>query len=90
MGLGTCPVAMFTSCSRFRASHGQRLKMVTSLSKLAALIQDGSVPAWLRETVTAKRAEILSALEQNQPYTLTGPHGEAVIIQRAAEAAAAA
>jgi hypothetical protein len=64
--------------------------MVTSLSKLAALIQDGSVPAWLREEVTAKREEILGALAQNQPYTLTGPNGEEIIIKRAVEAAAVA
>ena len=64
--------------------------MVTSLSKLAALIQDGSVPTWLREMVLAKRAEILATLEQNQEYTLVGPNGEEVVIKRAAEAAAAA
>jgi hypothetical protein len=81
---------MFTSRSSFGASYRQGLKMVTSLSKLAALIQDGSVPAWMRETVTAKREEILNALERNQPYTLTGPLGEEVIIQRADKTAAAA
>lgn len=64
--------------------------MVTSLSKLAALIQDGSVPAWLRDEVSAKRQEILSTLAQNQPYTLTGPNGEEIVIKRTAEAVAAA
>lgn len=64
--------------------------MVTSLSKLAALIQDGSVPAWLRDEVSAKRQEILSTLRQNQPYTLRGPNGEEIVIKRTAEAVAAA
>jgi hypothetical protein len=67
-----------------------KVDMVTSLSKLAALIQDGSVPAWLREAVTAKREEIVGALAHNQEYTLTGPNGEEIIIKRAVEAAAAA
>jgi len=64
--------------------------MVTSLKELAARIQDGSVPAWLRETVNAKKDEIVAALAQNQAYTLTGPNGEQIIIKRAANTAAAA
>jgi len=62
--------------------------MVTSLSKLAAVIEDGSVPAWLRKEVVSKREEILAALAQNRPYTLSGPNEE-IIIQRAEAAAAA-
>jgi len=40
--------------------------------------------------VNAKRQEILTALAQNQPYTLSGPNGEEIIIKRTADAAAAA
>ena len=64
--------------------------MVTSLSKLAALIQDSSVPGWLREDVNRHREEILAALSHNQPYTLNGPNGEKIVIARLADAAAAA
>ena len=64
--------------------------MVTSLRELAALIQDGSVPAWLRDEVSSRREEILGALAQNQPYTLKGPNGEEIIIKRTPEAVAAA
>jgi len=63
--------------------------MVTSLAKLAALIQDDSVPTWLREAVNAKREEIVAALAQNRTYTLTGPNGEEIVIRRAEAAAAA-
>ena len=63
--------------------------MITSLSELAALIQDGSVPTWLREAVNAKRDEILIALQQKGSYTLAGPNGEEVVIRRREAAAAA-
>ena len=62
--------------------------MVTSLSKLAALIQEGSVPLWLKEQVSSSRNEIVAALEKNGTYTLTGPGGETVEIRRAVAAAA--
>lgn len=64
--------------------------MVTSLRELAALIQDGSVPAWLREKVSAQKNEIVAALEENREYTLTGPHGEQIVIKRTAHASTAA
>jgi hypothetical protein len=62
--------------------------MVTSLSKLAGLIQEGSVPAWLKEQVSSKRGEIITALQKTGSYTLTGPNGETVEIRRAAAASA--
>jgi hypothetical protein len=62
--------------------------MVTSLSKLAELIQEGSVPAWLKEQVSSKREEIIIALQTTGSYTLTGPNGELVEIRRAVAAAA--
>ena len=69
--------------------RGRERIMVTSLSKLAALIQDGSVPAWLRDEVQSKREEILAALAQNRPYMITGPNHEEIVIRRAETAAAA-
>jgi hypothetical protein len=62
--------------------------MITSLSKLSALIQEGSVPTWLREAVNTKKDEIVRALEERGSYTLTGPGGVEVIITRVQAAAA--
>jgi len=62
--------------------------MVTSLSKLAELIQEGSVPGWLKEQVASKREEIITGLQKTGSYTLTGPNGELVEIRRAVAAAA--
>lgn len=50
--------------------------MVTQLSKLAALIEKGSVPAWLEKEIEAHREEI----GRGESVTLHGPNGEVVAI----------
>ena len=50
--------------------------MVTQLSKLAELIEKGSVPAWLVKAIEAHREE----LERGESLTLHGPNGEIVNI----------
>ena len=70
------------------ASNLVEAAMVTSLSKLAVLIQEGSVPSWVKDQVASKREEIITALQTTGSYTLTGPNGETVEIGRSAVAAA--
>jgi hypothetical protein len=62
--------------------------MVTSLSKLVDMIQDGAVPTWLRDEVVANRADIERALVTKGFYTFTSPDGEQIEI-RAEKAVAA-
>jgi hypothetical protein len=50
--------------------------MVTQLSKLAELIEKGSVPAWLVKEIEAHRGE----LGRGESITLHGPSGEIVTI----------
>ncbi len=50
--------------------------MVTQLSKLAALIDKGSVPAWLVKEIEGHKAE----LGRGESVTLHGPSGETVTI----------
>jgi hypothetical protein len=64
--------------------------MITSLSKLVDQIEEGSVPAWLRQAVQQKKEEIVQQLRANGSYILTGPNGERVTITAKREAAAAA
>jgi hypothetical protein len=51
--------------------------MVTRLSKLAELIEKGSVPAWLAQELEAHSG----ALRRGEPVTLLGPNGEIVSIE---------
>jgi hypothetical protein len=50
--------------------------MVTQLSKLAELIEKGSVPAWLEKEIETHREE----LGRGESVTLHGPSGEIVTI----------
>jgi|HubBroStandDraft_3_1064219.scaffolds.fasta_scaffold1274236_1 hypothetical protein len=50
--------------------------MVTELSKLAELIEKGSVPAWLVKEIETHREK----LERGESITLNGPNGEIVTI----------
>jgi hypothetical protein len=50
--------------------------MVTQLSKLAELIEKGSVPTWLLKEIEAHKQE----LERGETVTLYGPSGEVVTI----------
>jgi hypothetical protein len=54
--------------------------MTTDLSKLAGLIEEGSLPVWLREEIEHKREDILKALTHARSITLRGPRGERVTI----------
>jgi hypothetical protein len=63
--------------------------MVTSLSELVEMIERGSIPAWLRDAILAKKEEIAMALQAGEPYTITGPSGEQIEIRAEKRAAAA-
>jgi hypothetical protein len=51
-----------------------------SLSKLADLIAEDSVPAWIRKQLECKRGDIIAAFDAGQPYELHGPSGEVITI----------
>jgi hypothetical protein len=55
--------------------------MVVELSKLASLIEEDSIPDWVREKL--KEKSILEALEKGATVTLEGPEGEEVEISDA-------
>ncbi len=61
--------------------------MTTDLSKLAGLIEEGSLPVWLREEIEHKREDILKALTHARSITLRGPRGERVTIAPTTNAA---
>ena len=52
----------------------------TDLSKLADLLEQDSLPSWLREEIDRRTSDILSALKHGQSIKLLGPHGEELII----------
>jgi hypothetical protein len=54
--------------------------LIGSLSKLADLIAEDSIPAWVRKELEMKRADIIAALDAGQPYELRGPSGEVITI----------
>jgi hypothetical protein len=54
--------------------------VVNKLSDLADFLDVDSIPGWVREQLAEKRDEIVHALQQGQPYQLTGPKGEVVTI----------
>jgi hypothetical protein len=63
--------------------------MVTTLSRLVEMIENGTVPVWLRDQITAKREQIADALQHGGEISLEGPNGERVSIRADKEAAAA-
>ena len=63
--------------------------MVTTLSKLVEMIERGTVPAWLRDEILAKREEITTVLREGGSFTLVGPNGEKVNIRADKSAVAA-
>ena len=66
------------------------LKMTaTDLSKLANLLEQDSLPSWLRAEIDHRSNDILDALKRGQSIKLLGPHGEELIIGPVPEAAAA-
>ncbi len=52
----------------------------TDLSRLAELLEEDSLPIWLRDEIDERTTEILQALERGQSFTLRGPQGEQIII----------
>jgi hypothetical protein len=52
-------------------------------------MQQGAIPAWIRDEITAKREEIAKALNDQGIYTLNGPNGERVEIRANKSAVAA-
>jgi hypothetical protein len=54
--------------------------VVNKLSDLADFLENDSIPAWVKEQLAEKRDLIVQALNQGQPYQLTGPKGEVVTI----------
>jgi hypothetical protein len=54
--------------------------MVTTLSRLVDMIERGTVPAWLREEIVAKREQIANALRDGGEIELNGPNGDRVSI----------
>ena len=64
-------------------------KMVTTLSQLVEMIERGTVPAWLRDQIVAKREEILNALREGGEIALDGPNGQRVNIRAEKQAVAA-
>jgi hypothetical protein len=52
----------------------------TDLSKLADLIEEDSLPLWLRKQIEEGTANISQALEQGRSVTLCGPQGEKITI----------
>ena len=63
--------------------------MVTTLSQLVEMIERGTVPAWLRDQIVAKREEILNALREGGEIALDGPNGQRVNIRAEKQAVAA-
>lgn len=62
--------------------------MITSFSRLVEMMQQGAVPAWLREYVNSNRDLIATALREKGVYEFSAPNGEQITIK--AEKAAAA
>jgi hypothetical protein len=63
--------------------------MVTTLSQLVDMMERGTVPAWLRVQITAKREEIQAVLRNGGEVALNGPKGERVNIRAEKQVAAA-
>jgi hypothetical protein len=64
--------------------------MITTLSMLVAMIERGTIPAWLRADILAKRDEITKVVQDGGSFTLDGPAGEQVIITAEKRSARAA
>jgi hypothetical protein len=63
--------------------------VVTTLSQLVNMIQEGAIPAWVRDYVVAHRDEIATELRTTGIYTLRGPNGIEVVVRAEKQAAAA-
>jgi hypothetical protein len=52
----------------------------TDLSKLADLLEEDSIPNWLRDQIEHRTTEIQNTLKSGQSVHLSGPHGERLTI----------
>jgi hypothetical protein len=55
--------------------------MVTTLSRPVEMMERGTIPAWLRDEITAKKEQIANALREGGEITFDGPNGERVSIR---------
>jgi len=63
--------------------------MVTTLSQLVAMMERGTIPTWLRDQITSKKAQIADVLRRGGEFELNGPNGERVSIRTEKQVAAA-
>lgn len=63
--------------------------MVTTFTKLVEMMQQGTIPDWIRDAVIARREEISKSLHETGVYTLNGPNGERLDIRANKSAVAA-
>ncbi len=63
--------------------------MVTTLSSLVDMMERGTVPAWLRDEIVAKKEQIANALRDGGEIELKGPNGDRVCIHAEGHAVAA-
>jgi hypothetical protein len=52
----------------------------TDLSRLADILEEDSIPSWLRDEIDRKTHEIVRALDGGHSFTLNGPRGEQIVI----------
>lgn len=57
--------------------------MISRLSQLADLIQEGSLPAWLKNQIEEQKKDILEKLERegSATFTFKGPNGEEIHLE---------
>lgn len=60
----------------------------SELDRLGKLIEEGTVPEWVRTFVQEHRDQIVQALSKGQPYDMKGPSGQVITIEAEREAAA--
>ena len=64
--------------------------MVTTLSDLVEMIEEGTIPDWLRNEIVAKREQIEQLLSEGGSITLEGPNHESIVISASERVAPAA
>ncbi len=55
---------------------------MTRLSELAELIEEDSLPTWLKDAIQEHREEIQRVVSGGGVYTLEGPSGEVIRIEK--------
>ncbi len=59
--------------------------MVTKLSQLADLVEDDSLPSWLKIEIERRQEEILRALKETGVFEVVSPSGEKIRIELGTE-----